>query len=92
MISSRSLFLILALSFVCATSGLDAPPSNDGLVTQAVAKPCPTADCPEPALQWAPLPDGTPYPGTALLDSVQNVPLETTPLPAAPSQSPAAAR
>ena len=79
--------LLVLMTLVCAASALDepAPPTDNGLVTQAVAKPCPTADCPEPTLEWAPLPDGTPYPGTALLDSLQNVPLESTPLAPAPS-------
>jgi hypothetical protein len=82
-IMRASLLLFLAFFAATTVSALDDYAPVAQFVPQAVAQPC-AADCPEeapPALAWSQAPDGTPYPGTALQDALQNVPVETVPLP-----------
>ena len=80
-----SLLLFLAFFAATAVSALDEYAPVARFVPQAIAQPAaPCTDCPEaPALTWSQAPpphDGTPYPGTALQDALQDVPVETVPL------------
>jgi hypothetical protein len=81
----RASLIFLAFFVATSVSALDDYAPVAQFVPQAVAQPC-TADCPPeapPALAWSQAPpphDGTPYPGIALQDALQDVPVETVPL------------
>jgi hypothetical protein len=89
----RASLIFLAFFAATSVSALDDYAPVAQFVPQAVAQPavvnlkapC-TADCPPeapPALAWSQAPpphDGTPYPGIALQDALQDVPVETVPL------------